>query len=265
MSDGAPLRAVAFGTADGSLWAAAIDLGRPAMVVGAGDAGAGSGDGLSWSDGPDGSWRLEGDGVSLSVTAAPAPEPGQSEEPVDSAAEPDEDEAPAPVLPPPGPGDPSLCRVTGTVTAGEEIAVDCTGVRMLMAPPSSAKAAPASARIVAGWLEDGGSVGLVAVRPRNASHQDGDRVAAALFDPERWIAVADPRLSTTYDGSGAPTRANLELWVGDGDNEFPRRVAGEASGPTGSVSADGLALRAAPLACHSRGREGAGVYALVTF
>jgi hypothetical protein len=257
MSDGAALRAVAFGTADGSLWAAAIDLGRSALVVGSDGAGAGLADGLQWSEDDDGSWRLEGDGVALTVCAVPAPDP--------PAPVVQDGETAPPVVPAPGRDDPGLCRVKGTVTAGGEVAVDCAGVRVVVPPAASVKAAPASARIVAGWLDDGASVALVAVRPRNASHQDGDRVTAAVFDLEQWVAVTDPRLSTAYDGSGMPTRTNLELWVGEGENEFPRRAAGEVSGPAASVSADGLALQALPLACHSRGREGAGVYALVTF
>jgi hypothetical protein len=265
MSDGALLRAVAFGTADGSLWAAAIDNGDPALVVGHGDAGTGLADGLSLTEQPDGSWRLDGEGVALTISAVAEPEtpPAPAASPADD--EPEDEPAAPPLVAAPGPDDPALCRVTGTVTAGGEVAVDCLGVRVVAAPPKSAKTAPATVRLVAGWLEDGGSVALIATRARNASHQDDDVVSAAVFDPEQWIAVTDPRLSTTYDGSGVPTRTNLELWVGSGENEFPRRTAGEASGPSGSVAAGGLALQAVPLACHSRGREGAGVYALVSF
>ena len=259
MSTIAPLRAVAFGAPDGSLWAAAIDLGHPALVIGAGGAGSGLADGLQWSESEDGSWRIEGDGVALTIAATPAPPPPETVGELDEAA------PPAPAVAPPGPEDPVLCRVTGTVTAGAEHAVDCAGVRMLVPAPASDKAAPASARMVAAFLDDGSAVALVAVRPRNVSHQDGDTVSAAVFDPELWIGVTDPRLSTTYDGAGAPTRTNLELWVGHGEDEFPRRAAGEVSGPAGSVAADGVALQAAPLDCHSRGRAGAGVYALVTF
>jgi hypothetical protein len=52
--------------------------------------------------------------------------------------------------------------------------------------------------------------------------------------------------------------------VTDGENEFPRRAAGEASAPPVAASTDGLDLRVAPLRCHSRGLEGAGVYVLAT-
>jgi hypothetical protein len=283
MSDGAPLRAVAFGAADGSLWAVAIDDGRAALVLGAGSAGAGLADGVSFTEDREGNWRIEGDGVALTVAAAPPPEPAAKDEsepaspqsPSSAASSASEDgesdppgpasAPPAPVAAPPGPDAPMLCRVTGTVTAGDEHAVDCAGVRVLVPAPKSAKAAPASARMVAGFLDDGATVALVAVRPRNAGHQDGDIVSAALFDPDAWVGVTEPRLSTTYDGSGTPTRTTLELWVGEGDNEFPRRAAGEVSGLGGSVAADGLALQASPLTCHSRGQGGAGVYALVTF
>jgi hypothetical protein len=268
MSAAGPLRAVAFGTPDGSLWAAAVDLGQPALVVGTKAAGLAAAYHLVWSEQPDGSWRIEGDGVGVDLTVTPISGPPEKTDPVEAtgpAEATDDDERPASPLPPPGPNAPQLCRVTGTVHVDGDVSVDCGGVRVLTAPARSAKAAPASARLVAGWLDDGGAVALSAVRPRNASHQDDDVVSAALFDPDAWIGVTDPRLSTTYDASGLPTRTNLELWVGQGEDEFPRRTAGEASGQAGSVVGDGVSLQVNLLACHSRGHEGVGVYALATF
>ena len=72
----------------------------------------------------------------------------------------------------------------------------------------------------------------------------------------------DPRLSTTYDGDGHPTRATLELWITQGEREFPRRAAGEASGPAVAVAGDDATLLVQPLRCHARGSDGAGVYLL---
>lgn len=89
-------------------------------------------------------------------------------------------------------------------------------------------------------------------------------MAATLFDPDGWVPVSDPRLSTTYTDAGDPTRASLELWIVDGENEFARRAAGETSAPPVGAQAGGLELRVAPLRCHSRGLEGAGVYLLAT-
>ena len=77
-------------------------------------------------------------------------------------------------------------------------------------------------------------------------------------------ALARPSSSQlTGTDTGAPARANLELWIGEGENEFPRRAAGEASGEGAAIKVDGLSLQAVPLRCHSRGRDGAGVYALI--
>jgi glyoxylase-like metal-dependent hydrolase (beta-lactamase superfamily II) len=77
--------------------------------------------------------------------------------------------------------------------------------------------------------------------------------------------VDDPRLSTTYAASGLPSRTNLELWIGEGENEFPRRVAGEASAEGAVLQVEDVDLRVVPMRCHSRGREGTGVYVLATF
>jgi hypothetical protein len=156
----------------------------------------------------------------------------------------------------PGEG-PELCRVTGTASGHD---VDWRGIRVRIAPPS-AKDAPGSARFVTGWFADGSAVGLIAARPRRHDRPDHDLASASVFDTERWLPVTEPRLSTTYDGSDAPTRVNLELWIGEGDHEYPRRAAGEAAGrPSGAA-----ALLVTPLRCHSRGEEGVGLYVLATF
>jgi hypothetical protein len=66
---------------------------------------------------------------------------------------------------------------------------------------------------------------------------------------------------------------SIELWL-DQDPEveqFPRRAAGEALVTRGASAAEPTAasvdgepeVQAQPLRCHSRGREGAGVYLLV--
>ena len=248
MSDPVPaVRALAFGTPDGSLWGAACEQGTAVLALGgsAGERPVAVADGLRWSLRDDGEWRLEGDGVELTVTPV-SPEAG----------EPAADAAPAA---------PELCRVRGTIAERD---VECPGTRVT-ATGGSGKSAPATARLVGAWFADGAALGLLALRPRRARHQDGDAMTATVFEPGEWIVVDDPRLSTTYDGAGVPTRANLELWISEGETEYPRRAAGETAGPAGTVAAadgtDGVALQVIPLRCHSRGEEGAGVYALATF
>ena len=114
-----------------------------------------------------------------------------------------------------------------------------------------------SARAVSGWFGDDDAFTLLALRASESVGQEADLVAATLFEPEGWVPVDDPRLSTTYTGEGLPARASLELWIGEGENEFPRRAAGEAVGTGAALEADGLELHVVPMRCHSRGREGA--------
>jgi predicted NUDIX family NTP pyrophosphohydrolase len=227
MSAPAGLRGLAFAGPDGAFWGAAIGTDSPSLVLGAGPAGA-TLDGLRWSVADEGAWRLEGDDVQLVATPLAAAVAGAAR-----------------------------CHVQGHAAG---IAVDGPGVGIVLAPARSARQAPASARMVGGFFPDGSALGLLAGRPGRAGHQDEDAVAAALFDAaeETGRAVDDPRLSTTYDADGVPTRTNLELWIGEGEDEFLRRAAGEASG-AGAATA---VLRVVPLQCHSRGEEGAGVYAL---
>lgn len=231
MSSATGLRALAFAAPDGSTWGAALGGEAPALVVGSPAGGAGL-PGLRVIE-DDGGWRLEGDGVALSA---------RSLRPAVAGA--------------------ALCHVSGS--AGE-LAVDCPGVWVGLPAERAAGHAAGSARLVGGLFADSSGLALLAARPDGVTHQGADETAAALFDADEWLAVHDPRLSTTYDDAGVPMRTSLELWVGEGEEEFPRRAAGEAAGTGGTVAlADGT-LRVVPLRCHSRGEAGAGVYALATF
>lgn len=259
---GEGLRAIAFAGPDGSGWGAALSDGeRWSLLLGPEDGSPASAGPLRVSEEPDGGWRIERDEdpgsglVALRAVPEVPPEP-----PPADAADPDGQTPPGAAFVP-GEG-PELCRVTGTASGRT---LDWRGIRVTLQPPRSAKEAPGSARFVTGWLADGSALGLIAARPRRDDHPDGDTVRATLFDPERWLAVSDPRLSTTYDGSGTPARVNLELWIGDGEHEYPRRAAGEAAGAPSAAAAQGAALQVLPLRCHSRGEEGVGLYVLATF
>ena len=91
----------------------------------------------------------------------------------------------------------------------------------------------------------------------------------ALHGESDGIAAFDPRLSTTYAPDMSPLRMGIELWLGeheDGDL-YPRRVAGERSGPGVTVRVTGCgsmrvrcaatagATRAAACICSSRQRD----------
>jgi hypothetical protein len=248
------VRAVAFGSPDGSVWGAGLDAGVPALVAtGGGEPVAVA---LSWDAGSS-EWGLRGDRISLTVSPTSEPPPAADGE---SPAGDDAPPAPAEAVPPPAwSGRQELCRVTGTVDGAE---IDCVGVRteLTQVRPGGL----GSVRGFSGWVSDVEAVTLLALRAGSDAHHEHDLVAATVFEPDRWMTSHDPRLSTTYDDDGIPTRATLEMWITQGEREFPRRAAGEAAGPSIAVRGDQMTLRVLPLRCHSRGSDGAGVYLLLT-
>jgi hypothetical protein len=233
----ATLRVVSFGDLEGRVWGGVLDTGSgPAFVFGGADGEhcAAPGTGALTGDGDD--WRLTGDGVDLTVT-------------------PDE---------PAAPSDDSdvLCTVTGTISAGgTSVPVSCPGTRSI-APGDEPLG---SLRSVTGWFGSELAISLHALRaPRSTGHE-ADRVRATLFGAEGMRPVDEPRLSTTLAADDLPARASLELWVGEGDDLYPRRAAGEARGPAVRLSSPGLELAGVPLICHASGLTGVGVYLLARF
>jgi hypothetical protein len=120
--------------------------------------------------------------------------------------------------------------------------------------------------LLAAWFDRDEALALSASRPRRARGQESDLITASLVESGLARTVIDPRLSTTYAGDGAPSRAGVELWVSepseepDTNGERPYRIAGEAAGSAATWSEGELQLAAYPLRCHSHGRDGAGVY-----
>jgi hypothetical protein len=240
------LRTLSFGDVDGTVWGTALRAGPAALILGD---RTGATEQLElapegWStDGA--TWRLCAEGTELLVE--PATEEREPFPHEDSEARVS--------------GVQELCRVRGVFSlSGAEHRVDCPGTRSVLDGIDAASLD--SLRAVTGWFAPDEAFTLLALRAPGSTGQEADLIAATLFDPEGWVPVADPRLSTTYDRGGVPTRVTLELWVGEGDNEYPRRAAGEAAAPSASVTAPGIEMRAIPLRCHSRGREGGGVYVL---
>jgi hypothetical protein len=150
-----------------------------------------------------------------------------------------------------------LCRVRGTA-AGH--AIDCLGQR-----GHSWGAADwsriALTRSLAAWLEEGSSLTVGAVRPADAESHADEATWGALMDAAGPVPVADPRVSTTYDGDGHQRRAGLELWVGE-DDDYPRRGAGQVLCGS-SVELGQLRLDCAFFAWQVDGREGVGRYDVV--
>jgi hypothetical protein len=254
------LRIVAFADPEAVVWGTAIDTGERAIVFGtaegAGSEGAGA-DGAPGSAGEDGPptrtgsaagrdavrfevrddhWLLEGDSFELAVTPA---EGG------------------------PTPTGEELCQVRGSIVVnGERLAVDCPGTRT---DETIAIDQLDSLRGVWGWFEGRHALALLALRPRDRDGHESDLVEATLFDPDATIAVEDPRLSTTYTAQGLTSRASLELWIAEGEEQYPRRAAAEALGAGAQVGVSGLSIQVSPMRCHSRGLDGAGVYLLARF
>jgi len=193
---------------------------------------------------------------------------------------------PAPFLPPAAGigGSLQLCEVRGAVHAdGVEREVACFGARSELTLPIGDVS---SARLATGWF--GGELGfaLVSLRPGRANGHQHDLVACAFVDDGHPLEIDDPRLSTTYTESGVPLRAGLELWpveaeaeadveaedAGDGEDHeheddrpapyYPRRVAGESARDASRLTLPTVTIRAELFRWRTRGREGAGVYAL---
>jgi hypothetical protein len=246
----AALRAFAFGDLDTSIWGVA--------AAWASNSVASFADPVHVAADDEDESILSGAGVELRFV--PTGEPAQFE-PVTAGLE----------------GSMQICRVEGALHRdGSDHEVACFGARATISLPV---AGAGSARAVAAWLcpEDG--FALVALRPPRAKGQDTDSLACALFEDGAALAVEEPRLSTTYTDAGIPSRASLELWLaGSGERDddasdaddpderthYPRRVAGERAGDGSDLRMVGLAARAELFRWHARGREGAGVYVLVT-
>jgi hypothetical protein len=150
-----------------------------------------------------------------------------------------------------------LVRATGTVRAGGETAqIEGAGQRghtWGVADWSSLELV----RTVAAWLGDGGIV-LESLRPERAAGHDAEQVWAALVESGEPVPVADPRLSTTYDGDGHQRRAGLELWMTE-EEGYPVRAAGEVICGS-SLDLGALQLDLAFFRWHAHGTEGVGRY-----
>ena len=159
-----------------------------------------------------------------------------------------------------------------------------------------------SLRDLSAWFGEGGSYGLLALRPRKAKGHDRDAILSAVLAPageQPEAPVEDGRLSTSQRPDGALVRAGLELWLeppepgpapgaepaseseaahepepdrepedqaGEGEagvpEHFPHRIAGEALGGAVKLETESLSVEVTPLVVWSRGRESAGAFGL---
>lgn len=151
-----------------------------------------------------------------------------------------------------------LCRVTGSVRHdGRTSRVRCLGQRgQLWGNPDWGRIE--LARSLSAWLGEDRALTLTAVRAaRSKSHLD-EAIGGFVFEDGEPVEIAEPRLSTTYDGERRHRRAGLELWMTE-EGEVARRVAGEAlCGMTLDLGSQ--RLDSAFFAWRMEGREGVGRY-----
>jgi hypothetical protein len=233
------LRWLAFGDLDSAVWGVAWlpgDAGAGHAVLAAGaDTGVVAVELAAGSPGDD--WRLRAEGIEL--TFSPAGETASG-----------------------------LVHARGRFTGdGGEHQVDAPGwVAAISELPAAGELD--SLRLITAWFGDDEGVALLALRPRKARGQESDDIFASLTESAVARSVADPRLSTTYNGDGVPARAGIELWVSEpgedpeAPTERPLRLAGEAAGAPAAFGDQGLDLRAQPFRWHGYGRNGTGVYLL---
>lgn len=151
-----------------------------------------------------------------------------------------------------------LCRVSGTASHGGRMhQVRCLGQR------GQAWGDPTARRIelertVCAWLGDDRALTLTALRPAKSKGHFDEALSGFMFEDGKPVKIADPRLSTTYDGELRVRRAGLELWMDD-EGEHGHRVAGEALCGT-SLDLGEQRLESAFFAWRMEGRSGVGRY-----
>jgi hypothetical protein len=151
-----------------------------------------------------------------------------------------------------------LCAVTGTVRhGGRSKQVRCLGQRgHLWGAPDWKRVA--LARTLSAWMGPDRALTLTTVRPAKARHHDEELASGFVIERGEPRAIADPRLSTTYDAEMRQRRAGLELWI-DEEDPFARRVAGEVLCGT-TIELGDLRLDSAFFLWRMEGREGTGRY-----
>jgi len=151
------------------------------------------------------------------------------------------------------------CSVSGTVThGGRSHELRCLGQRgHLWGAPDLESIEVA--RTLSAWLGADRALTLTAVQPAGAKlrHLD-EAIAGWIVEGGEPVAIAEPRLSTTYDGALRQQRAGLELWMDD-EGTVGRRAWGEVLCGT-TIDLGDMRLDSAFFHWRMEGREGVGLY-----
>ena len=151
------------------------------------------------------------------------------------------------------------CSVSGSVShGGHSRQLRCLGQRghVWGAPDLGSIEV---ARTLSAWLGADRALTLTAVQPARAKlrHLD-EAIAGWVVEGGEPIAIAEPRLSTTYDGEFRQQRAGLELWM-DEEGTVGRRAWGEVLCGT-TIDLGAMRLDSAFFHWRMEGREGVGLY-----
>jgi hypothetical protein len=94
----------------------------------------------------------------------------------------------------------------------------------------SRKVGPPVLRSITALFDNGDAFFLNAYKPAVYHGHGDERNDAVVIEGGQSLKVADARLSTVYSKDDLHTQASLELWLHEDD--FPRRISGEAIGGT---------------------------------
>lgn len=114
-------------------------------------------------------------------------------------------------------------------------------------------------RTLSAWLGADRALTLTAVQPAKAKlrHLD-EAITGWVIEGGEPVAIAEPRLSTTYDGELRQQRAGLELWM-DEEGTVGRRAWGAVLCGT-TIDLGAMRLDSAFFHWRMEGREGVGLY-----
>ncbi len=151
-----------------------------------------------------------------------------------------------------------LCSVSGAVrVGGRSRTVRCLGQRgHIWGAPDWKRLE--LARTLSAWLGADRAVMISAARPSKARGHGDEALAGWVVDAGEPSAIADPRISTTYDGELRQQRAGLELWM-DEESDYARRAAGQVLCGT-TLDLGELRLDTSFFEWRMEGREGVGRY-----
>jgi hypothetical protein len=151
-----------------------------------------------------------------------------------------------------------LCRARGVVEERELDAL-ATITQVPAAEPFELE------RSLSVTLDHEISFALLSHRPRGAAGHGEEQLEAVVFrgDPPVSSVVAQPRLSTTYDGEGLPRHAGIELWEQE-ESEYALRIAGESLTSGELLHADGARSRVVFMAWHHASHHALGSYTLTS-